>query len=108
MLDIAKITKFLKFGHSKTMDLARKPMEKLAPDLDRGLFGHIEETDFGRKKWYLYTSLFRIIWATENHGFGGGSVSNRHLKIQDLRIAPVSPVIDVNDSRSEPGNTRLS
>ena len=26
--DLAKITKFLKFPHSKTMDLARKPIEK--------------------------------------------------------------------------------
>ena len=42
VLDLAKITKFLKFTHSKTMDLARKPTEKLAPDLDRGLFGDIE------------------------------------------------------------------
>ena len=87
MLDLAKNTKFLKFAHSKTMDLARKPMEKLAPDLDRGLFGDIEGTDFGRKNWYLYTSLFRIIRATENHGFGGGLAQNRHLKIQDLAFA---------------------
>ena len=72
VLHLAKITKFLKFAHSKSMDLAKKPTEKLAPDLDRGLFGHIEGTDFGRKNWYLYTSLFRIISATENHGFGGG------------------------------------
>ena len=35
VLHLAKITKFLKFAHSKTMDLARKPIEKLAPDLDR-------------------------------------------------------------------------
>ena len=47
MLDLAKITKFLKFGHSKTMDLARKPTENLAPDFDRGLFGYITGTDFG-------------------------------------------------------------
>ena len=91
VLDLANITKFLKFAHSKTMDLARKPTENLAPDLDRGLFGDIEGTDFGRKKWYLYTSLFRIISATENHGFFGGSVSNRHLKIQVFRGCPGMP-----------------
>ena len=47
VLDLAKITKFLKFAHSKTMDLARKPTENLAPDFDRGLFGYITGTDFG-------------------------------------------------------------
>ena len=35
VLHLAKITKFLKFSHSKTVDLARKPVEKMAPDLDR-------------------------------------------------------------------------
>ena len=73
VLDLAKITKFLKFGHSKTMDLARKPIENLAPDLDRGLFGYIEGAYCGRKIWPWDKSLFRIIWATENHGFAGGS-----------------------------------
>ena len=63
----------MKFAHSKTMDLARKPIEKLAPDLDRGLFGDIKGTDFERKIWPWDRSLFRIIPATENHGFGGGS-----------------------------------
>ena len=114
-LDLAKITKFLKFVHSKTLDLASKPIENLAPDLGRGLFGYIAGADFGRKIWPWDKSLFRIIWGTENHGFWGGSVSNRHLEIQVFRGCPTSPtqphsapLIHVNGRRSEPGNTRLS
>ena len=112
VLDLAKITKFLKFAHSKTMDLARKPIEKLAPDLDRGLFGDIEGTDFGRKNWYLYTSLFRIISATENHGFFLGVRFKPAFENPGFPRMPRrgrwGPPIHVNGRRSEPGNTRLS
>ena len=79
VLDLAKITKFLKFGHSKTLDQARKPTKNLAPDLDRGLFGDIEGTDFERKIWPWDRSLFRIIPATENHGFGGSPRQATHI-----------------------------
>ena len=80
VLPLAKITKFWKFAHSKTMDLVRKPTEKLAPDLDRGLFGDIEGTDFGRKIWPWDRSLFRIILAYRKPWIWGfGAPSNPYL-----------------------------
>ena len=111
VLDLAKITKLLKFAHSKTMDLARKPIEKLAPDLDRGLFGDIKGTDFGRKKWYLYTSLFRIILVYRKPWIWGGVRFKPAFENPGFprmpRRAKWGPPIHVSGSRSEPGNTRL-
>ena len=81
------------------MDLARKPTEKLAPDLDRGLFGDIEGTDFGRKIWPWDRSLFRIIRATENHGFGGSPRQATHIEIHRSPNSPAGAPRSPGDRR---------